>query len=109
MGKAFLVILLIGAAAFFIYREVHHPASAEELKVKAIEEQFLTASSKLIGAGGGPTVVGLDVVESAAAQVRRLRGDLAFLSRTLSEEKAIARAESLRLKIDEFCRKNDID
>jgi len=109
MGKTFLVILLIGAAAFFIYREVHHPASAEELKVKAVEEQFVSASGKLIGAGAGSTAIGLDAVESSAAQIRRLREDLAFLSRTLSEDKAILRAEELRLKIDEFCRKNDID
>jgi hypothetical protein len=108
MGKAFLIILLIGVAAFFIYRQVKPPLSGEELKVKALEDLFISASGKLMGAGGGPGVEGLDTAEAAAFQIQKVRANLADLRRLLTEDKAIRRAEDLKLKIDEFCRKNDI-
>ena len=108
MGKAFLVILLIAVAAFFIYKQVHRPATAEELAVQGIEDRFIAASSKFIAAAGGGLSTGLDEAESAVADVQRARNELVRLRKTLTEEKAIALAEALQAKVDEFCRKNEI-
>jgi hypothetical protein len=108
MGKAFLVILLIAVAAFFFYKQTHKPLSEEELKVKAVEERFLSASAKFMGAAAGGVAAGLDVAEAAAIRVQKTRDELARLTGTLTEDKAILKAEELRAKIDEFIRKNDI-
>jgi len=108
MGKAFLVILLIAIAAFFIYKQTHTPASEEELAVKAVEERFTAASNKFISAAAGGLATGLDEAESAVVEVQRARNELARLRKTLTEDKAVVQAEELRAKIDEFCRKNDI-
>jgi hypothetical protein len=108
MGKAFLVILLIAVAAFFVYKQVSRPASEEEQKVKALEEQFVAASTRFMGAASGGTAAGLDVAEAASIQVLKVRNELARLTKTLTAEKAILKAEELGTRIDEFCRKNDI-
>jgi hypothetical protein len=108
MGKAFLVILLIAIAAFFVYKQTHKPATAEELAVKGVEERFLAASNKFISAAGGGLPAGLDEAESAVVQVQRVRNELIRLRKTLTEDKAIAMAEALQTKVDEFCRKNEI-
>jgi len=108
MGKAFLVILLIAIAAFFIYKQTRTPATGEELAVKAVEERFTAASNKFISAAGGGLAIGLEEAESAMVQVQRARNELARLRKTLTEDKAIALADGLKIKVDEFCRKNDI-
>jgi hypothetical protein len=108
MGKAFLVILLIAVAVFFIYKQTHKPLSEEELKVKAVEERFIAASSQVMGSAAGGAAAGLDVIEAAAIQVQKTRAELVRLGQVLTEPKAILKAEELKAKIDEFCRKNDI-
>jgi hypothetical protein len=108
MGKAFLVILLIAIAAFLIYKQTHQPASDEELKVKAIEETFSAASSRFIGGAASGRPDGLDAVDAAAVEVQKIRNALTRLVPTLTEDKAIRKAEELQAKIEEFCRKNDI-
>jgi hypothetical protein len=108
MGKAFLVILLIAIAGFFIYKQAHRPATAEELAVKGVEDRFSAASNKFISAAGGGLSAGLDEAESAVVEVQRVRAELGRLRKTLTEDKAIALADALKAKVDEFCRKNDI-
>ncbi len=108
MGKAVLIILLIAVAAFVVYKQTHHPASDQELAVQAIEERFHTAQAKFMGSAGGGLAVGLDSAEQAVVDVQKVRRELGKLRQTLTEEKAIARAEELSVKVEEFCRKNDI-
>jgi len=108
MGKAFLVILLVAIAAFFIYKQTHRPLSEEELAVKAVEESFAMAEAKFMGNAAGGLASGLDSAEQAVVDVQKVRRELGRLRQTLTEEKATARAEALAAKIDEFCRKNDI-
>jgi len=108
MGKVFLVILLIGVAVFFVYRQNYKPLSEEEQKVKAIELNFIAASARFMGSAGGGAAVELDEVEAAAVRVQKIRNELALLMGTLKDEKAVLKAEELRAKIDEFIRKNDI-
>src|SRR5512137_318496 len=102
MGKAFLVILLIAIAGFFIYKQVHRPATAEELSVKGVEVRFIAASNKFISAAGGGLATGLDEAESAVVEVQRARNELVRLRKTLTEERAIALADALKAKVDEF-------
>jgi len=108
MGKAFLVILLIAVAAFVAYKQVHKPPTDEELRVKSVEEAFISASSRFIGAAGGGTAAGLDEAEAAAIRVLKTRAELDRVEGALTEKKAIAAARELRGKIDEFIRKNDM-
>ncbi len=107
MGKIVLVIVLI-VVAVVIYKSYQTPPSAEEMKVKAIEDAYLSAVGKVVGAGGGDNVIGLDAMENAVAQVRLIRNDLARVRATLKEPKAIRHAQELSAKVDEFCRKNNI-
>jgi len=108
MGKRILVILIIAIAAFFIYKQLHRPASDEELAVQAVEEAFHYAQAKFMSAASGGLSVGLDAAEEAVRDIQKVRADLARLRKTLTQEKAIERAEELAGKVDEFCRKNDI-
>ena len=108
MGKAFLVILLIAVAAFFIYKSTHRPVSDEELTVKAIEENFVAASSRFMGGAAGGTPEGLDAAEAAVVEVQKVRNALSRLLPTLTEDRAVRMAGELQEKIAEFCRKNDI-
>ncbi len=108
MGKKFLVILLVAVAAFFIYKQTHRPLSDEELKVKAIEENFIAASSRFMGGAAGGTPEGLDAAEAAVVEVQKVRNALSRLLPALTEDTATHMAGELREKIDEFCRKNDI-
>lgn len=108
MGKAFLVILLIAVAAFFIYKSTHRPVSDEELTVKAIEENFVAASSRFMGGAAGGTPEGLDAAEAAVVEVQKVRNALSRLLPTLTEDRAVRLAGELQQKITEFCRKNDI-
>jgi triacylglycerol esterase/lipase EstA (alpha/beta hydrolase family) len=107
MGKVILVIVLI-VVAFVIYKSYQTPMSAEEMKVKAIEDTYLSAVGKVVGAGGADNAIGIDALENAVAQVRLIRNDLARVRAQLRDGKAIRRAQELSAKIEEFCRKNDI-
>jgi hypothetical protein len=46
--------------------------------------------------------------ETAVTQVLKLRAELAKLRETLTEERAIGKADALAEKIEYFCKKNDI-
>ncbi len=109
MGKVILVLLLVGIAAFFILQKAKTPATAEELKVKAVEERFLSVQGKIMGAGGGTGPVDLDATENFVRQMKRIRVEIADLKQTLTEEKALQQADELQYKIEEFCKRNDIN
>jgi hypothetical protein len=108
MGKKFLVVLLVAVAAFFVYKQTHRPVSDEELTVKAIEENFVAASSRFMGGAAGGTPEGLDAAEAAVVEVQKVRNALSRLLPTLTEDRAVRMAGELQEKIAEFCRKNDI-
>ncbi len=66
------------------------------------------AEAKFMGNAAGGLASGLDSAEQAVVDVQKVRRELDRLRQTLTEDKAVARAEELAAKIDEFCRKNDI-
>lgn len=111
MAKVLLVLVLIGAAAFFIYRQTGQKPSEEEAMVASIKDRYAVVVNKFLSAAGRSGAIGMDTTldsEAAANQVLKLRAELAKLRETLTEEKAVRKADELAGKIDNFCRKNDI-
>jgi hypothetical protein len=111
MGKGFVVLVLIAAAAFFIYKQTSQNRSEEEAWVASIKDRYAVVVNKFLSAAGRSGAIGMDTTmdsETAAAQMLKLRAELAQLRKTLTEERAIAKAEQLAEKIENFCKKNDI-
>ena len=111
MAKGFVVLVLIAAAAFFIYRQTSQKPSEEEGWVLSIKERYAVVVNKFLSAAGRSGAIGMDTTmdsETAAAQMLKLRTELAQLRKTLTEERAIAKAAELAEKIENFCKKNDI-
>ncbi len=111
MAKALLILLLIAGAAFFISRQTNRTDSAEMALVDSIEERYAVVVHKFVSTAGRAGALGLDTLadsDAAAGQVLKIRAELAKLRETLTEEKAIGKAEALAEKIENFCKKNDI-
>jgi hypothetical protein len=111
MAKALLILLLIVGAAFFIYRQTNRTDSAEMALVDSIRERYAVVVNKFLSATGRAGALGLDTLadsDTASGQVLKLRAELAKLRETLTEERAIGKAEALAEKIENFCKKNDI-
>jgi hypothetical protein len=111
MAKALLVLLLIVAAAFFIYNQAYRANSEEIAKVDSLRERYVMAVNKFLSATGRAGAIGMDTTfdsESAANQVLKLRAELAQLRKTLTEKRAIGKADALAKKIDNFCKRNSI-
>ena len=111
MGKGFVVLVLIAAAAFFIYKQTSQNRSEEEAWVASIKDRYAVVVNKFLSAAGRSGAIGMDTTmdsETAAAQMLKLRAELAQLRKTLTEEKASAKAAELAEKIENFCKKNDI-
>ncbi|HUT07747.1 MAG TPA: hypothetical protein VMY15_02780 [Candidatus Latescibacteria bacterium] len=111
MAKALLVLLLIVGAAFFIYRQTSRTDSEEIAMVDSIQDRYAVVVQKFTSAAGRAGALGLDTLadsDPAANQVLKLRAELAQLRKTLTEKKAIGRADALAEKIENFCKKNDI-
>ena len=111
MAKKLFVLILIAGAAYFIYQRTNHPPSEEDAMVASIKDQYAVVVNKFLSAAGRAGAIGMDTTfdsESAAAQIVKLRAELAQLRNKLTEERAIGKARDLAEKIDNFCRKNDI-
>jgi hypothetical protein len=111
MGKTIVVLVLIAAAAYFVYQQTSKPASEEVQLVKHLEERYAVVVNKFLSASGRAGSIGMDTTfdsETAVVQIKQVQSDLAELQATLTEDKAIARADALAEKIAYFCKKNDI-
>lgn len=111
MGKGFVALVLIAAAAFFIYKQTSQEPSEEEAWVASIKDRYAVVVNKFLSAAGRSGAIGMDTTmdsETAAAQMLKLRADLAEIRKSLTEDKAIAKARELAEKIEDFCEKNDI-
>ncbi len=111
MAKALLVLLLIAGAAFFIYQQTNRTPSEEEEMVASIRDRYAVVVNKFLSAAGRSGAIGMDTTydaETAVAQVLKLRAELDRLRKTLTEERAIGKADALAEKIEYFCKKNDI-
>jgi hypothetical protein len=111
MAKTLLVLVLIAGAAFFIYKQTNRTDSEEMAKVDSIRERYVIVVNKFTSAVGRSGAIGMDTTldaETASVQVLKLRAELARLRQTLTEERAIGKADELAEKIEYFCKKNDI-
>jgi hypothetical protein len=111
MAKALLVLLLIAGAVFFIYKQTNRTPSEEEEMVASIRDRCAVVVNKFLSAAGRGGAIGMDTTydaETAVAQVLKLRAELDRLRKTLTEERAIGKADALAEKIEYFCKKNDI-
>jgi hypothetical protein len=111
MAKALLVLLLIAGAAFFIYKQTNRTDSEELAMVASVQDRYVVVVGKFTSASGRAGLIGMDTTfdsETAVTQILKLRAELAKLRETLTEEKAIGKADALAEKIEYFCKKNDI-
>lgn len=111
MAKRFLVLLLIAGAAYFIYQRTSLKPSEEEAKVASVKDRYVVVVNKFLSAVGRSGAIGMDTTldsETAVSQVLKVRSELALLRKSLTEERAIQKADELAEKIEAFCRKNDI-
>ena len=111
MAKTLLVLLLIAGAAFFIYKQTNRTDSEEMAMVDSIRDRYAVIVNKFLSAVGRSGAIGMDTTydsETAVTQVLKLRAELAKLRETLTEERAIGKADALAEKIEYFCKKNDI-
>jgi len=111
MAKGLLVLILIAGAAFLIYRQTNQKPSEEEAMVASVRDRYAVVVNKFLSAAGRSGAIGMDTTmdsETAAAQMLKLRADLAEIRKSLTEDKAIAKARELAEKIEDFCEKNDI-
>ncbi len=111
MAKALLVLLIIGAAAFFIYKETATEPTEEDMLVRDIRDRYAVVVNKFTGAAGRSGISNLDStfdIDTIVEQLQKVRTDLAKLRGTLAEPKAAKKAAELAEKIERFCRMNNI-
>ena len=107
-----LIILFAAVAVIVLFQCSGGPASDEELQVRALEKGYAAATSSYFRALRTMGGTGLDTtsdVESAVDEIKEIQKELGELVKTLTEEKAAAKAEELKAKIDEFYRRNEIE
>jgi len=111
MRKAIWVLALI-LIGFVAYTRLTRPISDEERHVQAFEDRFQSARNRYLSAARQLAVPGESAVADPEAAVRRLktvREDFDRFYASLTEEVAIARADKLAARIEEFFEKNDIE
>jgi hypothetical protein len=111
MGKTIVVLLLIAGAAYFVYQQVGRTPSEEEQLVGHMRDRYAVAVGRFTSASGRAGLTGMDSTfdsETAVVQIEKLRTELARLRETLTEDRAIRKADALAEKIAAFCKKNDI-
>ncbi len=112
MFKRLWSLVLVVSIAAFVCVCTESPSSDEELKVKALADGFTAASARFVRAARAMGGLGMDTTseaEAAVVEVKKIRRELAGLMTTLTEERATGKAGELKAKIDDFCRKNDIE
>jgi hypothetical protein len=112
MSKRLWILFLAVAAGSFFFACGGGPSSDEELRVKAVGDGFTAAASDFVKASRAMGGLGMDTTadaEGAVVEIKKIRAELADLTKTLTEEEAIRMAGELKARIDDFCRKNDIE
>lgn len=109
--KGIIVILILALVGFFAYTYFFPKLTEEEQAIKDLTDRFNQATRQFVGGGRLSGATGLSMasgVEAAVEKIKRIKQELAQLTRGLTEEKAKERAEILKTKVDEFYRKNEL-
>jgi hypothetical protein len=104
-------LVIFGILAYLGYTYLVRTTSPEEAKVRELEREFRRATDRYITAmrqGGEPGLVILADPETAERMVKDVRPKLQELMKTLTEEKAIARAQKLETQILAFLERHQI-
>jgi hypothetical protein len=107
---AWLVIL--GVLAYLGYSHFVRTVSSEEAQVRELEREFRRATDRYISSmrqAGEPGLVILADPERAERMVKDVRPKLQELMKTLTEEKAVARAKKLESQVLTFFERHQID
>jgi flagellar biosynthesis regulator FlbT len=110
--KQLVWVAIFGVLAYAGYIYILQPRSAEESQVRSLEKEFQRATERYITSmrqAGEPGIVILADPETAERMVKEVRPKLQKLMKTLTEEKAIARARKLESQILNFYKRNQID
>jgi hypothetical protein len=110
--KRLIWLIVLGVIAYLGYNRFIRSTSAEVAQVRNLEGEFRRATDRYINAmrqAGEPGIVILADPETAERMVREARRRLLDLMETLTDEKAIDRAQELEDQILTFCRRHQID
>lgn len=110
--KRFIWILIVAALGYLAYIYFVRTRSEEVSQVQQLEKHFRRGTDRYINAmrqGGEPGLVILSDPERAENMLKDVRIRLQELMRTLTEEKAIARAQKLENQILTFFERHEIE
>jgi hypothetical protein len=110
--KQVVWLAVLGILAYVGYIYLVQPRSLEESQVRHLEKEFQRATERYINSmrqAGEPGIVILADPETAERMVKDVRPKLQELMKTLTNEKAIARARKLESQILTFYERNQID
>lgn len=105
-------LIILGVIAYLGYSNFVRTVSSEEAQVRDLEREFRRATDRYISSmrqAGEPGLVILADPETAERMVKEVRPKLIELMKTLTEEKAVARAQELENQILTFYKRNQID
>lgn len=111
MARTLLVFALIAGAAYLVYQKVGRAPSEEVQLVEHLNDRYVILVGKFTSAAGRAGTFGLDSsfdIDAVVTEILKIRRELAALRSTLTEDRAVAKADELAEKIEFFCRKNDI-
>jgi phosphotransacetylase len=109
--KRLVWVVIFGVLAYLGYSTFVKTTSSEEARVRELEREFKRATDRYISAmrqGGEPGIVILADPETAEKMVKDVRPKLQELIKTLTEEKATARARTLESQLLTFMKRNQI-
>jgi hypothetical protein len=105
-------LLILGILAYLGYRHFIQTTSSEVAQVRSLEREFRRATDRYISSmrqAGEPGIVILADPETAERMVKDVRPKLQELMKTLTEEKAIARARELQNEVLTFFERHQIE
>ncbi len=111
MAKALLVLILVAAAAYFIYQQTGQAPTEEDLLVDGLKDRYAVVVNKFTSAVGRSGMLGVDTtfdLDTVVAQVLKIRSELTDLRERLTEARAIRKADALIVKVEHFCKTNNI-
>jgi hypothetical protein len=105
-------LIILGLLAYLGYSRFVRTTSSEEAQVRDLEREFKRATDRYISSmrqAGEPGLVILADPETAERMVKDVRPKLQELMKTLTEEKAVARAQKLETQVLTFYKRHQID
>jgi hypothetical protein len=111
MARVLLVLLIIAAAGYFIYQQTGRAPTDEDLLVDGLKERYAVAVNKFTSAVGRSGMLGVDTtfdLDYVVEQIKKVRTELADLRGRLTEARAIRKADALSVKVEYFCKTNNI-